>query len=153
MKTLVFVIIFISFELKGISQTPTIQVNPDGTHTVIFDFGSNSIQVNPDGTHSVIFHHESISTQVNADGTHTSIFHNGNTSTKVNPDGTHTIVFHNGSTTIQVHQDGSHSVIIPGLPANVQPDWPKSGIEFIDLNERVLLKQKKKLSCKNKHGN
>lgn len=99
-------LIFINF-----CNAQTIQVNPDGTHTVIFNHGSTSTQVNPDGTHSVIFNHGITSTQVNPDGTHTVIFQNGNTSTQVNPDGTHTTIFHNGITSTQVNPDGTHTSI------------------------------------------
>ncbi|NJK95665.1 MAG: hypothetical protein HC905_12830 [Bacteroidales bacterium] len=44
-----------------------------------------TIQVNPDGSHSVIHTTGNISTVVNPDGTHTVIFNNGSTSTQVNP--------------------------------------------------------------------
>lgn len=101
--------LFLIFINLCIAQT--IQVNPDGTHTVIFDHGSTSTQVNPDGTHSVIFNHGSTSTQVNPDGTHTVILHNGNTSTQVNPDGTHTLIFNSGNKSTQLNPDGTHTSI------------------------------------------
>ncbi len=88
----------------------SIQLNPDGTHSVTFESGPTSIQVNPDGTHSVIFHNGSTSTQVNPDGSHSVIFHNGPTSTQVNPDGTHTVSIHQENSTIQVNSDGTHSI-------------------------------------------
>ena len=57
------------------AQTPTVVVNPDGTHSVVHSSGSGTaVIVNPNGTHSVV--------------------HNADTSTPViiNPDGTHTIL-------------------------------------------------------------
>ena len=63
--------------------------------------GQNStIQVNSDGTHTIIYHNGNTSTQVNPDGTHTLIHHNGNTSTQVNSQGTHTVI-HQGDSTKQ----------------------------------------------------
>lgn len=91
-------------------QNTSIQVNPDGTHTTIFNNGNTSTQVNPDGTHTTIFNHGNTSTQINPDGTHTTILHHGNTSTKVNPDGTHSTIFHHGNTSTQVNPDGTHTV-------------------------------------------
>jgi CDGSH-type Zn-finger protein len=89
----------------------TVQVNPDGTHSIIHNNGNTSTQVNPDGTHTVIFHNGNSSTQVNPDGTHTVIFHNGNSSTQVNPDGTHTVTYHQGTTSTQVNPDGTQTQI------------------------------------------
>ena len=105
-------IIFLFFALFiNLCIAQTIQVNPDGTHTIIYDNGNTSTQVNPDGTHTIIFNNGNTSTQVNPDGTHTTIFHNGNTSIQVNPDGTHTIIYHNGNTSTQVNPDGTQTRI------------------------------------------
>jgi hypothetical protein len=110
-------LLFVFFMLTALAtkaQTaPSVQVNPDGTHTVVHHAGSTSIQVNPDGTHSSIFHHGSTSTRVNPNGTHSVIFHNGSTSTQVNPDGTHSVLFHIGPAATQVNPDGTHTVISP----------------------------------------
>lgn len=101
----------ISIHILSVCNAQTVQVNPDGTHTVIFNNGSTSTQVNPDGTHTQVFHHGSTSTQVYPNGMHSTIFHNGGTSTQVNPDGSHTIIFHHGNTSTQINPDGTHSRI------------------------------------------
>lgn len=101
----------ITISILSVCNAQTVQVNPDGTHTIIYNNGSTSTQINPDGTHTQVFHHGSTSTQVNPDGSHSTIFHNGATSTQVNPDGSHTIIFNHGNTSAQVNPDGTHSEI------------------------------------------
>ena len=87
-------------------------VNPDGTHSILFDNGATSTLVNPNGTHSVIFNNGNTSTVVNPDGTHSTIFHNGDVSTMVNPNGTHSTIFHHGSTSTVVNPDGTHTIVM-----------------------------------------
>ena len=69
-------LILVNLILSGsiYAQSPTVVVNPDGTHSVMHKAGGTAVIVNPNGTHSVV--------------------HNANTSTPViiNPDGTHTIL-------------------------------------------------------------
>lgn len=74
--------------VTGIMHSQTVQVNPDGTHTVT----TGNVKVNPDGTHTVVHKGEATSVQVNPEGTHTVIHHNETNSIQVNPDGTHTIL-------------------------------------------------------------
>lgn len=68
MKTTFFVVLFLAFNWM---QAQTVQVNPDGTHTVIHEGETTTVEVNPDGTHSVIHHNKENSVRVNPDGTHT----------------------------------------------------------------------------------
>ena len=56
----------------------TVVVNPDGTHSVAVQTGSNITVVNPDGTHSTGIQTGSNITVVNPDGTHTTVIENGN---------------------------------------------------------------------------
>jgi hypothetical protein len=95
MKKVVIVFVSILMSTISFSQGVSIQVNPDGTHSVIHNSNGNiAIQVNPDGTHSVIHNN------------------NGNVAIKVNPDGTHSVIHNNnGNVAIQVNPDGSHTVI------------------------------------------
>jgi hypothetical protein len=104
-----FLLLIASLAAKAQTET-SIEVNPDGTHTVVFHNGNTAIKVNPDGTHSTVFRNGNTSTQVNPDGSHTVIFHNGNINTQVNPDGTHTLVFHQDRTSSQVSREGGHRV-------------------------------------------
>ena len=55
----------------------TVVVNPDGTHSVAIQTGSNITVVNPDGTHSTGIQTGSSTTIVNPDGTHTTVIENG----------------------------------------------------------------------------
>ena len=55
----------------------TVVVNPDGTHSVAIQTGSNITVVNPDGTHSTGLQTGNIITVVNPDGTHTTVIENG----------------------------------------------------------------------------
>ena len=48
----------------------TVLVNPDGTHSVAIQTGSNITVVNPDGSHSTGIQTGNIITVVNPDGTH-----------------------------------------------------------------------------------
>ena len=108
---LLFLTLFI-FSTAVKAQTGTsIQVNPDGTHTVVHHNGNSAIQANSDGTHSTIFHNGNTSTRVNPNGTHTITFHSEHTSTQINPDGTHTAIFHNKNSSTQVNPDGTHTII------------------------------------------
>ena len=59
----------------------TVVVNPDGTHSVAIQTGSNITVVNPDGTHSTGIQTGSSTTIVNPDGTHTTVIENGNDNT------------------------------------------------------------------------
>jgi CDGSH-type Zn-finger protein len=116
MKTLLLAIcVTISF-LSVQAQTTSIQVNPDGTHTIIHHSGNTAVQVNPDGLHSVVHFSGNTGVRVNPDGSHSTIHRNGNSTVVVNPDGTHTVILHNGSTGIQVNPDGTHTTIFHGQP-------------------------------------
>lgn len=87
----------------------TIEVNADGTQTLIMDMGSYPyFQINPDGTHTLIYDNGCTQTWVNPDGTH-SVMLNANTqiSVLVNPDGTHTSIFRNGNIEIRNFPDGT----------------------------------------------
>ena len=65
----------------------TVVVNPDGTHSVAIQTGSNITVVNPDGTHSTGIQTGSSTTIVNPDGTHSTVIENGsNNITALNRD-------------------------------------------------------------------
>lgn len=59
----------------------TVAVNPDGTHSVAIQTGSNITVVNPDGSHSTGIQTGSNTTIANPDGTHTTFIENGNDNT------------------------------------------------------------------------
>jgi hypothetical protein len=96
------VIIFLSsifIVTNGHAQGVSIQVNPDGTHSVIHNTDGNvAIKVNPDGSHSVIHNNENIAIQVNPNGSHTVVHRIsiGNDRSAgllwVNPDGSHSVI-------------------------------------------------------------
>ncbi|RZK02876.1 MAG: hypothetical protein EOO46_18260, partial [Flavobacterium sp.] len=99
---------FLMILVVGLIHSQTIQVNPDGTHTVIHQTeNTTSVQVNPDGTHTV----RTGNVQVNPDGTQTIVQENETTSVQVNPDGTHTVTNHNDTNSVQVNPDGTHTLL------------------------------------------
>lgn len=73
----------------------SIIVNPDGTHSLVFNNGSTSTVVKPDGSFATIFNNGSTSTLIDPDGTHSTFSNIGSTSIIVNPNGTHSIFFNN----------------------------------------------------------
>ena len=78
----------------------TVIVNPDGTHSVAIQTGSNITVVNPDGSHSTGIQTGNIITVVNPDGTHSTGLLTGSSTTIVNPDGTHTTGTSRGKSSI-----------------------------------------------------
>jgi len=120
----------------------SIQVNPDGTHTVINHHGNNSVAVNPDGTHTVIHHHGNNSIAVNPDGTHTVIHHHGNNSIAVNPDGSHTVIHHHGNNDVAVNPDGTHAVIHQSGNNTVVTD---PGVDE-QVNEQLIIQNELKIT-------
>ena len=95
----------------------TVLVNPDGTHSVAIQTGSNITVVNPDGTHS------------------TGIL-TGSSTTNVNPDGTHTTVIENGNdNTIALNKDSLDRGVVRIIcaePANIFRDIPQQ-VEYITV--------------------
>ncbi len=95
----------------------TVVVNPDGTHSIAIQTGSNITVVNPDGSHST--------------GIQT-----GNNITVVNPDGTHTTVIENGSNnTTALNRDFLDRVVVSVIcaePANIFRDIPQQ-VEYITV--------------------
>ena len=95
----------------------TVLVNPDGTHSVAIQTGSNITVVNPDGTHS------------------TGIL-TGSSTTIVNPDGTHTTVIENGNdNTIALNKDSLDRGVVRIIcaePANIFRDIPQQ-VEYITV--------------------
>ncbi|MEL6676862.1 MAG: hypothetical protein AAFR61_31930 [Bacteroidota bacterium] len=74
------------------AQRVKIQVNADGTHTIIHANSDRDIHVQPDGSHKVVFKKkQGPDIQVNPDGTHTLIFNRGDRQLLVRSDGTHII--------------------------------------------------------------
>ena len=98
----------------------TVVVNPDGTHSVAIQTGSNITVVNPDGSHSTGIQTGNIITVVNPDGTHSTGLLTGSSTTIVNPDGTHTTVIENGVSAICAE------------PANIIRDIPRQ-VEYITV--------------------
>ncbi len=70
----------------------TIQINPNGSSTIIQSLDKISIQTNPDGTITNTFHNGNISTQINFDGTISTIIRDANSSNQINSDGSTTII-------------------------------------------------------------
>lgn len=113
MKNLYLFIAAAFILFSGYCKAQSVQVNPDGTHTIIINNGSTSTQVNPDGTHTIIINNGSTSTQINPDGTHTQIINHGSSSTQINPNGTITNIVHNGTTSsTQFNPDGTITSIV-----------------------------------------
>jgi hypothetical protein len=79
------------------ASTPTtaIQVNPDGTHSTIYDNGDTKLVVNPNGSHTVLPNNETSDIQVNESGKLKTQHRTGNVTVVVNPDGSHSTIFHN----------------------------------------------------------
>lgn len=87
----------------------TIQVNADGTQTLIMNNGSSPYyQINPDGTQTLIYDNDCTQTWINPDGTQ-SVMLNANTQIPVlvNSDGSQTQIFRNGNIEIRTFPDGS----------------------------------------------
>ena len=95
----------------------TVIVNPDGTHSVAIQTGSNITVVNPDGTHS------------------TGLL-TGSSTTIVNPNGTHTTVIENGSNnTTALNRDFLDRVVVSAIcaePANIFRGIPQQ-VEYITV--------------------
>ena len=95
----------------------TVIVNPDGTHSVAIQTGSNITVVNPDGSHS------------------TGIL-TGSSTTIFNPDGTHTTVIENGNdNTIALNKDSLDRVVVSAIcaePANIIRGIPQQ-VEYITV--------------------
>ena len=95
----------------------TVLVNPDGTHSVAIQTGSNITVVNPDGTHSTGILTGSSTTIVNPDGTHTTVIENGNDNTTV------------------LNRDFLDRVVVSAIcaePANIIRDIPQQ-VEYITV--------------------
>ena len=114
----------------------TVIVNPDGTHSVAIQTGSNITVVNPDGSHSTGLLTGNIITVVNPDGTHSTGLLTGSSTTIVNPDGTHTTVIENGSNNIiALNKDTLDRVVVSAIcaePANIIRDIPQH-VEYITV--------------------
>ena len=114
----------------------TVIVNPDGTHSVAIQTGSNITVVNPDGSHSTGIQTGNIITVVNPDGTHSTGMLTGSSTTIVNPDGTHTTVIENGGNNITaLNRDFLDRVVVSAIcaePANIIRDIPQQ-VEYITV--------------------
>ena len=95
----------------------TVIVNPDGTHSVAIQTGSNITVVNPDGTHSTGLLTGSSTTIVNPDGTHTTFIETGNDNTTAR------------------NKDSLDRVVVSAIcaePANIIRDIPRQ-VEYITV--------------------
>ena len=114
----------------------TVIVNPDGTHSVAIQTGSNITVVNPDGSHSTGIQTGNIITVVNPDGTHSTGLLTGSSTTIVNPDGTHTTFIETGNeNTIALNKDTLDRVVVSAIcaePANIIRDIPRQ-VEYITV--------------------
>ncbi len=114
----------------------TVVVNPDGTHSVAIQTGSNITVVNPNGTHSTGIQTGNNITVVNPDGTHSTGILAGSSTTIVNPDGTHTTVIENGNdNTTVLNRDFLDRVVVSAIcaePANIIRDIPRQ-VEYITV--------------------
>ena len=99
-------------------------------------YAQHTVIVNPDGTHSVAIQTGSNITVVNPDGTHSTGMLTGSSTTIVNPDGTHTTVIENGSNNITaLNRDFLDRVVVSAIcaePANIIRDIPQQ-VEYITV--------------------
>ena len=99
-------------------------------------YAQHTVLVNPDGTHSVAIQTGSNITVVNPDGTHTTGILTGSSTTVVNPDGTHTTVIENGNdNTIALNKDSLDRGVVRIIcaePANIFRDIPQQ-VEYITV--------------------
>ena len=99
-------------------------------------YAQHTVIVNPDGTHSVAIQTGSNITVVNPDGSHSTGIQTGNIITVVNPDGTHTTVIENGSNNITaLNRDFLDRVVVSAIcaePANIIRDIPQQ-VEYITV--------------------
>lgn len=99
-------------------------------------YAQHTVVVNPDGTHSVAIQTGSNITVVNPDGSHSTGIQTGNSTTIVNPDGTHTTVIENGSNNITaLNRDFLDRVVVSAIcaePANIIRDIPQQ-VEYITV--------------------
>ena len=114
----------------------TVIVNPDGTHSVAIQTGSNITVVNPDGSHSTGIQTGNIITVVNPDGTHSTGLLTGSSTTIVNPNGTHTTFIETGNdNTTARNKDTLDMVVVSAIcaePANIIRDIPQQ-VEYITV--------------------
>ena len=99
-------------------------------------YAQHTVLVNPDGTHSVAIQTGSNITVVNPDGTHTTGILTGSSTTIVNPDGTHTTFIETGNeNTIALNKDTLDRVVVSAIcaePANIIRDIPRQ-VEYITV--------------------
>lgn len=99
-------------------------------------YAQHTVLVNPDGTHSVAIQTGSNITVVNPDGSHSTGIQTGNIITVVNPDGTHSTVIGNGNdNTIAPNKDFLDRVVVSAIcaePANIIRDIPQQ-VEYITV--------------------
>ena len=99
-------------------------------------YAQHTVVVNPDGTHSVAVQTGSNITVVNPDGTHSTGIQTGSSTTIVNPDGTHSTVIENGSNNITaLNRDFLDRVVVSAIcaePANIFRDIPQQ-VEYITV--------------------
>ncbi len=99
-------------------------------------YAQHTVLVNPDGTHSVAIQTGSNITVVNPDGSHSTGIQTGNIITVVNPDGTHTTVIENGNdNTIALNKDTLDRVVVSAIcaePANIFRGIPQQ-VEYITV--------------------
>lgn len=89
----------------------SVQVNSDGTHTVLHRHGNTIIGINPDGSQSIMHQNGNMITGINSDGTHSTGHVNGNMLVMVNSNGTHSTAIVNGNMINMMDSNGKSSVI------------------------------------------
>jgi hypothetical protein len=99
-KVITLLLLSILISTISFSQGVSVQVNLDGTHSVI----NNS---------NIVHHTENVAVKVNSDGSHSVIYNStGNVAIQVNPDGAHSVIHNsNGNVAIQVNPNGDHTII------------------------------------------
>ncbi len=89
----------------------SVQINSDGTHTVLFQNGNMLTGINPDGTHSVGHINGNMLVISNSNGTQSTGFINGNMINIMHSDGKSSVIHQHGNMAVQSNSDGTQDVI------------------------------------------
>ncbi|MBK7428227.1 MAG: hypothetical protein IPI60_15010 [Saprospiraceae bacterium] len=110
MRTHSILVAFLLMSASLFSQI-SVQVNSDGTHTVLHHHGNTIIGINTDGSQSIMHQNGNMITGINSDGTHSTGHVNGNMLVMVNSNGTHSAAIVNGNIINIMDSNGKSSVI------------------------------------------
>lgn len=126
-------IAFVCISTNAFSQQ--IQVNPDGSHTIIQTNGNTSTIVNPDGSHSTKHSHGNNSIIVNPDGSHTTQQNNNIQNNNVNAENSQVLLSSAQDTIKDKYND---SIEFENVEKAV-PKWWHKALEYLIYIGGIIL--------------